>query len=330
MHRLVLLAPLLLGLIGCQEPSWSVVHSDLPEGLINVWGRSASDVYVVGSDAGAGPIVLRYDGERWSRLETGERGDLWWVNGREEGAIYMGGSRGMILRYDGAGFERMPTPDDGTVFGIWVAAEDDVWAVGGYGDRAGFAWRYDGAAWSAIEVPELQNRGLFKVWGTAADDVWIVGAADEAAGLSAALYHWDGAALTAVESGVGKTLFTVHLAGDRAAAAGGAGSAAMIEREGGAWVDRSPAFVPSLIGVWLTGDDDGWSVGAYGTVARRSAEGWVVQETDFAWVPAFHSVWVDDEGGVWAVGGQVLASPLSRGVLVHRGLAAPSSLIEER
>ncbi len=304
------------------------MHRDLDEGLINVWGRSATDVYAIGSDKGAGPIVLHYDGTDWTRLATGERGDLWWVNGRAEGSIFFGGSGGMILRYDGSAFTRMETPGEGTVFGMWVAAEDDVWAVGGSADRAGFAWRYDGTEWTALDVPDLANRGLFKVWGTAADDVWIVGAADEAAQLPAAMYHWDGTALTAAESGAESTLTTVHALGDRAVAVGGSGSATIVELEGGRWVDRSPMFAPALLGVWLTPDDGGWAVGSYGTVARRTGDVWVVEETEFSFVPAFHSVWVDEVGGVWAAGGQVIGFPIEDGALVHRGMTIPNTIAE--
>jgi hypothetical protein len=316
-------AILALALAGC-EPSWAVVHRDLPEGLLSVWGRGADDVYAVGSDAGEGPLVLHYDGQSWERLATGVRGDLWWVNGRAEGSIFMVGAAGMILRYDGTSFTRMDTPaDTGTVFGVWMAAEDDVWAVGGSGDREGFAWRYVGTAWAPIDLPGIDGRGLFKVWGNGPDDVWLVGAADEARGLTAAVYHWDGTALSAVETDFGSTLIAVHTDGDRAVAVGGSGTAGVLELEGGAWVDHSPAFIPQMAGVWLPPGDGGWSVGYQGVILRGNGGEWVEQETEFSFVPAFHSVWVDDEGGV---GGQVIASPISRGVVVHRGPAISSEI----
>jgi hypothetical protein len=315
-------------LLGCEEPRWEVVHRDLDEGLINVWGRSSTDVYAVGSDTGNGPIVIHYDGEAWTRLETGVRGDIWWINGREEGSIFLAGARGMILRYDGTTFTEMETPETtATVFGVWMAAEDDVWAVGGSGDRAGFAWHYDGTAWTELDVPDLQGRGLLKVWGNASDDVWLVGAADEAAGLDAATYHWDGSALTPVESGVGGTLFTVHMQGERVAACGGSGTAAIVELEDGEWVDHSPPFVPALFGVWLA-EDQGWAVGAYGTIVRETDNGWVQEDTEFAFVPAFHSVWVDDTGGAWSIGGQILVAPITDGVLVHRGSHVDDTFVE--
>lgn len=312
-----------LALLGCEPAaSWATVHEGLDEGLVSVWGRSSSDVYVVGSDAGAGPLVLHFDGAGWTRLHTGERGDLWWVNGAAGGPIFMGGEGGLIVRFDGSSFTTMATPGTGTVFGIWAAAPDDAWAVGGVGASSGFVWRYDGSAWTAMDVPELGDRGLFKVWGNAPDDVWMVGAAGAA-------YHWDGSALTPVAVGTTRTLFTVHTEGDRVVAVGGAGNAALVEREGAAFVDRSPMFTSQLFGVWLTPGDGGFAVGLNGAILRRGPDGWTSETEDFAFVPGLHAVWVDEVGGVWAVGGQVISEPLSDGVVIHRGVTVPSGEIEE-
>ena len=47
--------------------------------LFAVHGTSAKDVWMVGADDGDGPLVIRFDGSAWQRLDTGVRGDLWWV-----------------------------------------------------------------------------------------------------------------------------------------------------------------------------------------------------------------------------------------------------------
>ncbi|MCZ7682595.1 MAG: hypothetical protein M5U28_28890 [Sandaracinaceae bacterium] len=310
-------------LAGCEEPRWARVHDELPEALMGVWGRSSQEVYAVGSDAGSGPLVLLFDGARWTRLSTGASGDLWWVNGAPGGPIFFGGSGGLILSYDGATFTPMETPGTGTVFGIWAAASDDVWAVGGTLGRAGFAWRYDGTAWTEVEVVGLGDRGLNKVWGLAPDDVWLVGT-------GGAMFHWDGSALEAVDAGTTRALTTVHLEGERAVAVGGAGNAALVEREDGVWVDRSPEFVPALFGVWLTPDGGGWAVGHNGTIMRREPSGWVQEDPDIGYIDgALHAVWVDETGGAWAVGGQVISPPFSDGVMLHRGAPVPSGNVEE-
>lgn len=304
-------------LAACETPEWRMVHTGLDAGLVSVWGRSSRDVYAVGGNA----TVLHWDGEGWARVPTGASGDLWWVNGREDGGpIYFGGTNGMILRYDGGAFERMDTPGTGTVFGVWVAADDDVWAVGGFGAAAGFAWHYDGSAWTAVDLPDIGDRGLFKVWGTSPDDVWLVGA-------MGAMYHWDGSTMSAVDAGTTRTLFTVHVLGDRGVAVGGSSTAALVELDGGAWSDRSPEATHQLFGVWLT-PEDAYAVGLYGTIVRHDGEEWTL-DGEFPSVPALHAVWADETGAVWAVGGQILLSPLTDGVLLHRGTSAPMGDIEE-
>ena len=52
------------------EPAWGVVLSELPGGLLSVSGRSAGEVYAVGTDPGdgLGPLVRRYEGQAWTRL----------------------------------------------------------------------------------------------------------------------------------------------------------------------------------------------------------------------------------------------------------------------
>ena len=110
------------------EESWQVVLDGVPGALLSVWGSSAGDVWAVGADVGdgAGPTVLHLDNGSWSRLETGQSGDLWWVHGFAGGPLFMGGSGGTILRYDGSGFTRMSTPGGGVVFGVWGSSPDQM------------------------------------------------------------------------------------------------------------------------------------------------------------------------------------------------------------
>ena len=120
--RLLVLAMMLAAcaLRGCRSqtssektssPSgWKMLASELPAALLSVSARGAGDVYAVGADKGKGPLVLHYDGTRWSSLATGTTGDLWWVQAQTNGPVLLGGSGGTVLRYDGAHFERLATP----------------------------------------------------------------------------------------------------------------------------------------------------------------------------------------------------------------------------
>jgi hypothetical protein len=152
------------------------------------------------------------------------------------------------------------------------------------------------------------------VFGTRADDVWLVGS-------NGIALHWDGTTLTASDTGVVTSLFTVHASGSRFAAVGGLVNGVIVEYEGGSWRDVSPGLdVPGLAGVCLAPDDGGVAVGSFGGVYTRRRDGtWVEEDLGFDLERNLHGVWIDPEDGVWAVGGQTASSPLTDGVLIHRG-----------
>jgi len=250
-------------------------------------------------------------------MMTGEaQGNLWWVFGFEGGPVYMGGEGGMILRYEDGAFSRMSTPSGSTVFGIWGAAPDDVWAVGGDSSAlGGFAWRLNGDNWVAEPAlpADVSDRGaLWKAFGTDTNDVWMVGS-------NGLALRWDGAQFESGDTGVGASLFTVHAADGRYAAVGGSAAGIVVEYEDGNWSNVTPDPPPAgLSGVTLGQDDFGVAVGAYGGLLTRSRNGWSSEETEVS--VTLHGSWIDDRGGVWVVGGQVSTPPYDDGVLLHRGV----------
>lgn len=318
---------------GSPEPEarWQVVHDGVPGALLSVWGSSASDVWAVGADAGdgAGATLLHLEGGSWSRIDTGQSGDLWWVHGFAGGPLFLSGSGGTILRYQDGALTRLSTPGNGVVFGVWGSSPDQMWAVGGEagGASGAFAWRLEGDTWSpAPGFPsELsETAALWKVFGRGPNDVWMVGT-------NGTLLHWDGASLTRSFAGVMESLFTVHANSQRFASVGGFGTGLLLEHPVTApatepWVDASPPGASSIIGVCLT-EDGGHAVGEFGYVAQRGADGWKSEVTGLDAVIGarnLHSVWVDPDGGVWAAGGEVRVPPLVDGILVHRGAEVPT------
>lgn len=297
---------------------WALVHEDLPGALLSIWGTSDTDVWVVGADArdGAGPLVLHYDGQ-WQRVMTGQaQGDLWWVFGFDGGPLYMGGSGGVILRYEGGTFTKLQTPTMDTVFGLWGASPDDMWAVGGTYDKNAFAWRLQGDTW--VNEPTLPsdvgaNAAIWKIFGTSKNDAWLVGSG----GVS---FHWDGSKLTPGQTGVGSSLFTVHANGDRYVAVGGLVSGVIVENAGSGWtLAASDTIAYGLTGVFLGAGDAALAVGQYGSVYSRSANGWQEDVTGLSIQWDLHGAWMDPSGGLWAAGGQTASFPLTKGLLLHKG-----------
>lgn len=304
---------------GPEVPAWEVLTEEQPGALLSVWAASADDVWVVGADArdGTGPIVLRHRGGDVERVSTGlTDGDLWWVFGFAGGPVYMGGSGGVILRVQDNNIVPMATPDGRTVFGLWGTSSADMWAVGGAsGGGGGFAWRLVDDAWEAEPtVPaDIETTGaIWKVHGRAADDAWLVGS-------NGIALHWDGAALTPGDTGVGASLFTVFGTVERYVAVGGEVSEIIVEHDGDGWVNATPEErTPFLSGVFLADADTGVATGANGLIMERSATGWAKSSIDVPTSEDLHGVFIDDRGGVWVAGGHTLSFPLSDGVLLYR------------
>lgn len=303
--------------------SWSSVIDGQPAALLSVWGASSSDVWVVGGhgDTGTAPIVMHYDGTGWDQLDPGVTSvDLWWVFGFEGGPVFMGGSSGTILRYQDGAFETMTTPASNVIiFGIWGARPDDVWAVGGVlgAGARGFAWHYDGSAWSAsdqVPVDIAESGTLFKVSGRASDDVWMVGY-NNLTGLS---LQWDGQNLNRSDIDVEAPMLSVACQPQRCIAAGGGFDGAMFENDGGAWTSVWPSGGPVLNGAAAT-DSAAYVVGHAATVLARGDSGWSIENIGGATTLNLHADWIDPDGGVWAVGGNFDSTPTTDGVLIHKG-----------
>ena len=298
----------------------SALHEDAA--FLSVGGIGRDDVWVVGArpDSLAEPVVLRSrDGGPWQPVETGARHDLWWVHAFEDGPVFLSGAGSTVLIVQDERVERTPTPPffGFTVYGIWGAAPDDVWAVGGFAGRDGFAWRFDGSSWTNVPLPADLPRNsdgapiaLFKVWGRSADDVWFVGG-------SGAILHWDGVELVVIPSGTGTQLFTVAGDADQVYVVGGDNNGVLLRGGVDGFVDDTPPLAPLLQGVVVDGEGTLWTAGAFGYAMRKPRGGrWEEVDLGLTETPqSMHAVWADGEGGIWAVGGGVLSPPLDRGVV---------------
>jgi hypothetical protein len=312
------------------EP-WQLVFEELEPALMSVSGTAADDVWAVGADArdGSGALVLHYDGTRWQRMSTGVEADLWWVHVLAPDSIWMGGAKGTIVHYDGETFTRHETPGSGTVYGVWGASADDLWAVGGVPEETpGFAWRYDGSAWTDVSADLPDGKSglpIFKIWGRASDDAWLVG-------LDGLTIHWDGTRFEKADSGTRQRLFTVHgtLDGDPAyVAVGGYFNTAIVEHDGTGWHNNTPKKPPaSLYGVYLRDENLGYAVGHEGAVLRRTGGAWKLLDTGLELFDELHAVWVDPDDGVWAVGGAVNDPIPVAGMLIHLG-SEVGNVVEE-
>src|SRR5450432_1096331 len=277
-----------------QKLSWSWVAKSDAAALLSVHGSTENDVWIAGVDDGKGPVVLHFDGSAWERKATGVRGNLWWAHATAEGPVYFAGDSALLLRYQDGAFERLSTPGLGkdTVYGVWAAAADDLYAVGASAGRNGFVWHYDGTQFQSVALPNSLpvdehsgQPGLFKVWGSTPESVWVSGA-------SGTLLHGNARdGFQVVRGGGPEILYTVNARGDHVAAVGGSASGLLLEGHGTTLTDQTPPSTPLLQGVWIDDRDQVWAVGAGGTILRSSASGFQPQDpgVDFGAGESLHS-----------------------------------------
>lgn len=301
--------------------SWELLATPA-EALMGIHGSAPDELWAVGADKGAGPLVLRFDGSGWRRVATGTRGDLWWVHTLGGERAFLGGAEATVLRFEGGTFTRMATPGFGrqTVYGIWASGPSDIWAVGGAAGREGFLWHSTGGAFTAVALPaDLPRRAdgelpaLLKVWGDGQGAVWVVG------DRGTVLKGGAGVPFVRVLFDSTDRLFTVSGAGGRVVVVGGSGNGLLAEGDGAGLSAVTLDGSPLLQGVSAR-EGEAVAVGQRGTVWSRRTGGWGRE----AGVPAIaaeslHAVHITSTGEVFAVGGNVLSASLDKGVLLHGG-----------
>ena len=112
-------------------------------GLTAVWGSSASDVFAVG---GCG-LIMHFDGEKWSAMDSGSESGLTAVWGRGAGDVYAVGVAGTVLRYDGGAWSAMPELPIPADLSAISGSEGELFATG----SQGLVFHFDGTAWSQLE-----------------------------------------------------------------------------------------------------------------------------------------------------------------------------------
>lgn len=293
-----------------------VVAEYAPGAMVSGWASGPDNVWIVGGELGRSAI-LHFDGTTWESLDPGLNEPLWWAHGFADGPVFVVGDHGAIARYENGTWETMDAGVPGTLlYGVWGAAPDDMWAVGGptqtrvtgIEPEGDVVLHYDGTSWERVEIqalidkPASQGDNLFKVWGASASEVFIVGD-------SGLALHYDGSEWTKQETGEsGSPLFTVvGRSADDVYAVGGLIEPVLIHWDGAAWSRvELPELAPQVAqGVWTAPGEAVYLGGWYGYTASLDTDGtWEVADTGTGL--AYHAIFGDGEG-LWAVGGDIYA-----------------------
>ena len=320
--KIIFLIVIISILVSCgknndEKEKWEVIHEKLPAALTAVWGRNSNDIWAVGGNTvdQTGSLILHFNGKEWKRVYSNSDSDLWWIFGFDTGPIFFGGSKGLILKYSEGQFETMETPGDATVFGIWGVSENDLWAVGGNIINGAFAWRYYGDKWENAErfpAGLSRTQSLFKVWGENSEKVWLIGT-------NGKTIFFNGKDFIGQSTKTQYPLFTIHGNNNfNTTIVGGLVKGIILEYIDDSWVEKSPKNTPHLMGIFRR-ENQAYAVGINTSVLHQiNNEQWKKIDTGIKSKKGLHSVWIDEKGGVWTVGGDVLAPPLTEGIMLYR------------
>ncbi len=309
------------------QPSWWVNQQDLSSAVLAVWGKSPTDIWVVGADKddGQGPLIAHGTSTGWERIDLRAQdpagGHVWWAAGPGDQFVYFVGENGRAFRYDRSSgtAETIDTGTDATLYGVWGASDSELWAVGGYvfpdtGPPTVVRITPEGASTVTLPASVADDVTLFKAWGSAADNVYVVGE-------KGTVLHWDGSDWSHTVLDGEPRLVTLHgAASDDMVVVGGTSQALILERGASDdWSDASPGPYSLLNGTYVSSDGTAYAAGLIGTVFQREDGEWATLPLPPV-IKDWHAVWVDPRGDAWVAGGRLLsAAQFDQGALLHYG-----------
>jgi len=198
------------------EYKWRMVFKT-PGRLKAVWGSSSKDIFAVGSGPSDLCLVVHYDGESWSVMDTPEANELNAVWGSSNSDVFAVGGKdneGSVLHYDGDTWSSIKCRDAFNMIGVWGRNAGDVFIIGSMsgppGARHGQIFHYDGN--ECYMILEEQGISLIDVWGTQDNKVYAVGTLSP---LSPLLYSYEGGEWMEVDSGIEDAAIFMKLWGKR-------------------------------------------------------------------------------------------------------------------
>jgi hypothetical protein len=286
---------------------WSIVRGDLDRVPLCAWGSSASDVWIGGGGLAADrPVLLmRGGGSSFVEQPVDVHGTVWWIHGTGANDVWAVGQAGLALHWDGTAWSPRDTGTVANFYGVWAAAPDDVWLVGGSPTTPGptdVLVHYDGASFTVVPPPRVLGATYFKVWGLSSSDVLVVASA----GLA---LHFDGSSWSEVATGSHATLFTVHGTGAAVRAIGGA-PPTLLRWNGSAFdTEAVPKEMSgAMTGIFVDADGTTFLTGERYQRYERDPAGQFRNDTESpALFGDLHAVWADGQGNALAVGGNYVA-----------------------
>ena len=287
------------------SPAWTSVE------LRAIWGSSPTHVLAVGGDLvypSKSGTVVRFDGIKWSLVETRslpQLNDIW---GSSATDIHVVGDHGTILHFDGAAWRRVKSNAVVRLFSVWGSSANNIIAggdiAGGTAGQFGIVLRYDGKQWSVLQTGAIKQ--VYGVWTSSAKQIIAVGrqgsilhhdgikwrpaatgttedlygvwgaSANEvfAVGNKGLIMHFDGIKWRQVKSPTTSRLVRVWGLSASEVYASSYQYGEVLRFDGKQWGMLSPGKEMSVLAVWGTSKTNLLGAGLMGTITRRGAKQW--------------------------------------------------------
>jgi hypothetical protein len=141
---------------------WADVDAGRADGvgrsaLLDIDALASDDVWAAGYLHNR-PLMIRFDGEAWSRMESDARGTIQAIEPLSSDDGWAVGDS--ILRFDGSTWvEDEDARPPGRLSSVAAVGEQDVWAVGAVvadvGTSRALVMRFDGQGWAIVDGPRV-------------------------------------------------------------------------------------------------------------------------------------------------------------------------------
>lgn len=259
--------------------------------LRDVWSAGPKDTYAVGLDG----VILHFDGESLTEMDSGTEKHLGSVHGTPGGEVFAVGFD-VALRFDGSAWSTLP-PTPGFVSSLFAFEADSLFVAG-----AG-VHRFDGASWET-HLPYTET--VYEIAASHPENVLFAGRETHRYdGFSVEREDFGGLGLPALQTawGIGDRIFATGEEGfflydgehwgklangsdidtadildmfgtseNDVFAVGSGGS--IVHFDGAVWQAMDSGTEETLVGVWASGPDDVYAVGDHETVLYYDGSSW--------------------------------------------------------
>ena len=259
------------------DKKWFISEYPSDAALNGVAGGSAADVFAVGGNG----LILHFDGTEWSEMDSGTVAGLnsvWSVSGD---GVYAVGREGLALRYNGAQWIPAASAGENGLEDIWGGAAAMVTA-------GEFGTILNGSFTSAAEL----DVALRSVSGSSDSDIYVAGEAG-------AIFHFDGTAWSAMDSGTTQWLNGIWSGSPSFAVAVGE-NGAIVRFDGSGWSAMDSGTGQTLNGVCGFSATDLYAVGGGSLILHYDGSGW--SGVDAGTGADLHDILCTGAGDIIAVG----------------------------